>query len=472
MPIDSTTVIQHLELSASTSSGIPYGGIIARVRISRRRTLGVPAIANGIWDPNDPEVAEVIRRVKNGLAVRYKISDSALQTALGYDRNGIRDDQLPSVYDHLRNSHPFHSDYVQPDRSKGPYKSIHYHRTNDVFVDLPTTVDFTSRESSAHYRARITAAGWPSEPPTGTATLYWSVVTFGVSSRGSPYSPYSAAANGDVEWSVDGGFNWLTTPPAPFSSVTNTRYRTGAEWIEIRPVEAAESDNPWRQISARSLVVLPTDGQFALEIDGVALGQMYRLGIQMDVMDNNDIIRRSGEAWISTHRIAGDEHPYGLQLLPPTELAQTRPSIPYRYLIAMHESRGQVELWHTGLAPNDSSLGDYDGAYLTFASFPVGTLLAAITDTATTVLMSGGTGIANGDVLYVESEEMLVSSGEGTDTLTVTRGHNGTTAVAHASGVQFRGTVDDEQLRYVHIWDQDNTLAANTRMTVVCLRKV
>ena len=64
----------------------------------------------------------------------------------------------------------------------------------------------------------------------------------------------------------------------------------------------------------------------------------------------------------------------------------------------------------------------------------VTTLSAPITTTTqTTIGVTSGAGIANGAVLVIESEEMLVTAGGGTTTLTVTRGVNTTTAASHVS---------------------------------------
>lgn len=41
-------------------------------------------------------------------------------------------------------------------------------------------------------------------------------------------------------------------------------------------------------------------------------------------------------------------------------------------------------------------------------------------------------------ILQIDSEEMIVTSGQGTDTLTVTRGANGTTAASHVSGATIK----------------------------------
>ena len=474
MPIDSTTTIYELRLRFP--GYVPAGGVQASVQIGAYRTLPVPQTAYGTFDVNNSEVAEVISRVKAGtIPVVYIIDgDGYLQASLGDYTGKVRDDQLPAVYHHLRNEHPFHPDFNADalDYARGPFKSIHYRRDAGILVNAPTSVDFTIHEDPAFYRQRISQAGWPEVPPTGTDALYSTVGTFGRSSNGSAYSTYTLPEVGDVEWSIDGGFNWLTTPPTDFGTVTNTRYRTGTDWIEIRPEEAEENNNPWRQVSPRSLVATPPGGQQAISISGASLADMYRIGIQMDVVDANQLIRSSGEAWRSTHRITGDEHPYGLQLVPPAELSNTTPSIPYRYLIAQHQVTGDVNLLHTGIAPNNAALVDYHAAYLTFAGFPVSVLSLAVTDAATTLHIDMSAQFANGETIYVDDEQMTIDSGVGSASVTVTRGVNGTTAAAHAMDATVRGTVDDDQLRYVHIWDEGNTLAANTRLTVVCLRKV
>ena len=112
MPIDSTTIITRLILYVPTDgSGIAAGGIDARIDLVHKfsRGLPVPRLANGTYDVNDPEVAEVIRRVKAGtIPVVYIINDPYLYLALGRQRgNIVRDDQLPAAYQHLRNQHPF-----------------------------------------------------------------------------------------------------------------------------------------------------------------------------------------------------------------------------------------------------------------------------------------------------------------------------------------------------------------------------
>jgi Tfp pilus assembly protein PilX len=53
---------------------------------------------------------------------------------------------------------------------------------------------------------------------------------------------------------------------------------------------------------------------------------------------------------------------------------------------------------------------------------------------STTTLKSSGTAIQNGDVVQIGTEEMLVTAGGGTKTLTVQRAYLGTTAATHNSG--------------------------------------
>jgi hypothetical protein len=64
-------------------------------------------------------------------------------------------------------------------------------------------------------------------------------------------------------------------------------------------------------------------------------------------------------------------------------------------------------------------------------------LVAGITATQTAIT-SDGTAVANGDVVQVESEKMLVTAGGGTTTLTVQRAYNGTTAATHGSGKEIK----------------------------------
>src|SRR6516165_9331366 len=67
------------------------------------------------------------------------------------------------------------------------------------------------------------------------------------------------------------------------------------------------------------------------------------------------------------------------------------------------------------------------------------TLNGAITASQTTITVTSGTGIANSDVLVVGTEEMQVTAGGGTTSLTVTRGFNGSKAAAAATGAIVTG---------------------------------
>ena len=63
------------------------------------------------------------------------------------------------------------------------------------------------------------------------------------------------------------------------------------------------------------------------------------------------------------------------------------------------------------------------------------TLGAAITDTiGTSVTVASGTLISNNDIIQVDSEQMRVTAGGGTTSLTVARGVNSTTAATHSNG--------------------------------------
>ncbi|MGA2373346.1 MAG: hypothetical protein ABSG11_22030 [Candidatus Korobacteraceae bacterium] len=62
------------------------------------------------------------------------------------------------------------------------------------------------------------------------------------------------------------------------------------------------------------------------------------------------------------------------------------------------------------------------------------TLSSTMSSSTTTAHLTSGTGFNNGDYIRIASETMLISSGGGTTTLTVSRGQLGTTRIGHASG--------------------------------------
>jgi hypothetical protein len=65
-----------------------------------------------------------------------------------------------------------------------------------------------------------------------------------------------------------------------------------------------------------------------------------------------------------------------------------------------------------------------------------------ITAGATSVTVTSGTGIANGDYIQVDSEIMQATAGGGTTSLTISRGQLGTTAAVHANGAAVQDIKD------------------------------
>lgn len=72
----------------------------------------------------------------------------------------------------------------------------------------------------------------------------------------------------------------------------------------------------------------------------------------------------------------------------------------------------------------------FDGGYV---ASPVDTLSGSMTSGTTTASVTNGAQIPNGSLIQIGNEVILVTSGGGTATLTVTRAQLGTTAVVHAS---------------------------------------
>lgn len=115
------------------------------------------------------------------------------------------------------------------------------------------------------------------------------------------------------------------------------------------------------------------------------------------------------------------------------------------YWLGPYEAAERGEpYWYIELNPNGTQLGSWPrhpravklaGLFgYGYELQAAGTLGAAISDTAgTSVTMTAGHSVELGDTLIVESEQMYVSA-VSTNTLTVTRGINGTTAATHANG--------------------------------------
>jgi hypothetical protein len=76
------------------------------------------------------------------------------------------------------------------------------------------------------------------------------------------------------------------------------------------------------------------------------------------------------------------------------------------------------------------------GAAVSYA--PKQKLTAAINTIGQTNVTTNGTLIQNGDIVMVQTEEMLVTAGGGTSNLTVQRAYNGTTAATHTTNTELK----------------------------------
>ena len=110
----------------------------------------------------------------------------------------------------------------------------------------------------------------------------------------------------------------------------------------------------------------------------------------------------------------------------------------------MDTDTGDVRIDHTDRGILSADYAGRAACYLTFAGFPVTTLHTAVSDTATSIVVQNSTGMKNGDILFVESEQMRINGQVFGSTIDVTRGVNGTTAAAHVVGVTIRGTVTQD----------------------------
>ena len=479
MPIDSTTLFRRVELAFRASYGIPAAGVSASVRQTNNRPLRVPRLSSGDYDPEDPQVAETISRIKSGTPVVYITGDSYLRARLGIDsRTGVRDDQLPEAYHHLRDTHPFHANYVVPDKSRGPYVDVFYQRA--ATAPAVTTVAYSGLESIGAYERRVQNDGWLMEPPTGADALWHSVVRYGVYASGEGWTHIEPAKSADINWSTDSGDTWLHTVPTDYADVTDVRLRHNERWITVPVFVDPDHRSPWVALSVhRDVLPLPLDSVLAMEVAGAALADLYQLGIRMDVMHPDGTILRSGEAWISSdYGRRSHHHPFGLEFIPVAHLYDDAPPAPYRYIAAQDNLTGHVQIHHTG-ANIDRLPTTVSAAYLSFGGFPTTALNQAMGDAETDT--SFRTSIPNvgfriGDILHIDDEQVRIAANNEVPfraaVINVERAVNGTTRAAHVIGSVVRGVVREDALHQVHVWEEDNTLVARTRMSVLGLRRV
>ena len=436
----------------------------------------------GTYDPNDPEVAEVISRVKAGtIPVVYKISDGYLQAAWGNPTFDVRDGQLPEAYWHLRNEHPFHANFdaSRLSQARGPFIGLFFKR--DPNVPAVAGVNFAKLNSLGAYVRQISDTGWAQEPPTGTDDLYWNIVRFGVFEDGGPWTHYETPDTGDIEYSVDGGINWSATVPTTYSDVNGVRILEGTEWVVLPLFTSPEiptTFNPWLQISAHDYVdAIPANGLMSFEITGVALNDLYSIGVRMD-LTGGDLNLSSGEGWASTGRThhAGDAPIGGIQLMPPSiePVGNSAPPLGYRYIAAQSLETGTVVLTHTEstIAGSFPSI-NWQACYLAFVGYTLTALATVLPDDAADVSVNTYSTVDFdvGDILYVGAEQVEILTAPANNVFTVGRARNGTLHQLHNVGTLVRESVTENILRRAYVWETHNTIELGTRLGFIGLRK-
>ena len=304
---------------------------------------------------------------------------------------------------------------------------------------------------------------------------------YGVYSDGEAWTQVELARSTDINWSVDYGVTWTATLPADYDDVTDVRVRYGSVWTDIPVFIDPDSTSPWISLSVHNdIIPLPADRILPIEVTGSALADLYQIGVRMDVYHTDGTILRSGEAWISTdYGRRSNAHPFGLRFIPADDLDEILPVAPFRYIVSQDNLTGAVQLLHGDVLISQLP-ATVSAAYPLLRRVPDHDALRRDGRRDKRYVVRRGELErrlrSRGYPPHIDAEQVQINSTNliipFPPRINVDRAVNGTTRAVHAVGALVRGVVREDALHHVHVWDEDNTLPARTRMSVLGLRRV
>lgn len=418
----------------------------------------------GTYDLDDVSLREMARRVEEGTAtLRYR-----------YDSDWFDDPPPAGLATLFRSQNPLNQFRVtlRQVANAGPYSEMWYRRSATVITAAP---DVGALDGLAETAASIMeAAGWTRAIPTGTDTLYYTEVTWGIQAEAA-YAQATPPRTDDIRWRIEGSDTFTATPPAADAVVEEVElYVPGYGWdaFYTRPIDP-ESPVAWMTADAWQNYTLDST-QTPLELTGASAEDLIAGSYAIGVRGNKSA------SWADTGTL---DYEGAAEL--PTDIL--RWVYPHQYAArdAQHRVPGKTYLMtqskHSGavtlslMAPtetvNDWAADHYAACTLVFVAFPRTELTGPHQAGSPNIAVASDAGLQVGDTLFIGAEQLRVTGLPGTTPpdfggrwVDVERGVNGTTAGSAAAGAVVRAVVNADKLRQAVITNRSTGMSHLTRL--------
>ena len=378
-------------------------------------------------------------------------------------------DDIPARYLHLLQFDSFNVDVValQQVVEDVAYGELTFYQYNDLPDPLPGVIPTFNDGDVPAMIFSMEEAGWyhtiaDAVDNKGTATiLRTAIVSYEyVGATDSSTLNVNIPPRDDVRYSVDEGETWTDDPPDDPDDTTHLELTVGGEVVDF-PIkhDTGLADPVDRITDGLPPYVISASSPYVVSLSNRDLSLYH--GIQ--------ILTWRAESWGDSRHKFGGFTP----ILPISQLIMTAPSLVGQnafdgienrivgtrgyYHLIVHRDTGTVILRETFTASQSAyDTDDYTSFVIAFESYPKSELLSAITASALSMEFKGTKrGLSVGQKLFCENEEMLltaigdttIAGGEVRTALTIGRGENGTTAVAHSADTVIRAVSTEDRLR-------------------------
>ena len=262
------------------------------------------------------------------------------------------------------------------------------------------------------------------------------------------------------------GIDFTDDPPSDQSTITHIEWTVGGEVIDIRIKPETELVNPVENLINQTFPPYennptnPTSASFS----GADFNRLYAIqhlvwdapnwsNAQVRDFSGFSGLQPIGELILTSPQLIGQDDFSGHD-------EQIEGGEGYYILLFGRTNdvgKGNVKIFNVDSDDINVYGSDYMAFLFCYESYPVTELYSSIINPAATLLTIEGTarGISDGDTLFIDNEQMEVTSIADselslitvTTELTVARGANNTTASAHSSGTTVRAVLNSDRIR-------------------------